>query len=77
MLLPEAAAPLIAVAALSALLGVGVAQLLFRSFSAGFVASDPSIVGLLIIAVAGALGVVGLAMPLVDSLTGTQATRFE
>ncbi len=77
MLLLEAAAPLIAVAALSALLGVGVAQLLFRCFSAGSVASDPSIVGLLIIAVAGALGVVGLAMPLVDSPTGTQATRFE
>jgi hypothetical protein len=77
VLLLEAAAPLIAVAALSALLGVGVAQLLFRSFSAGFVTPDPSIVGLLTIAVAGALGVVALAMPLVDSLTGTQATRFE
>jgi hypothetical protein len=77
VLLLEAAAPLIAVAALSALLGLAVAQLLFRSFSAGFVAPDPSIVGLLTIAVAGALGVVALAMPLVDSLTGTQATRFE
>ena len=77
VLLLEAAAPLIAVAALSALLGVGVTQLLFRSFSAGFVTPDPSIVGLLTIAVAGALGVVALAMPLVDSLTGTQATRFE
>jgi hypothetical protein len=77
VLLLEAAAPLIAVAALSALLGVGVTQLLFRSFSAGFVTPDPSIVGLLTIAVAGALGVVALAMTLVDSLTGTQATRFE
>ena len=78
VLLLEAAAPLVAVAALSALLGIGVAQLLFRSVSPGFVAlPDLSIVGLLSLAIAGALGVVALAMPLVDSLTGTQATRFE
>ncbi len=74
----EAAAPLVAVAELSALLGIGVAQLLFRAFSNTVVPlPDLSIVGLLTIAVAGALGIVALAMPLVDGLNGTQATRFE
>ncbi|HEY5629528.1 MAG TPA: FtsX-like permease family protein, partial [Candidatus Limnocylindrales bacterium] len=82
ILLLEAAAPLGAVAMLSAFLGTGVAQLLLRTLMANrpeipIPGPDLGVVALLTVATAGALGVVGLALPLVPRITDTEATRFQ
>jgi len=78
VLVVEAAAPLVAVAALSAVLGMLVAQLLLRS--AGTLDVPPpdlSVAALLAVATAGAIAVVLAAMPLVGRITGAEANRFE
>jgi ABC-type antimicrobial peptide transport system permease subunit len=78
VLLLEAAAPLVAVAAMSAVLGMIVAQVLLRALPTTTVPPpDPGVVALLAVALAGALAVVLAAMPLVDRVTSTEATRFE
>ncbi len=82
VLLLEAAAPLAAVALLSAVLGTGVAQLLIRILVAGrpgitVPGPDLGLVALLTLASAGALGVVAAALPLVPRITDTDATRFQ
>ncbi|MHB8959314.1 MAG: FtsX-like permease family protein [Candidatus Limnocylindrales bacterium] len=82
VLLLEAAAPLGAVALLSAVLGTGVAQLLIRILVAGrpgivVPGPDLGLVALLTAASAGALGVVAAALTLVPRITDTDATRFQ
>lgn len=78
VLVLEAAAPLVTVAALSAVLGSAVAQLLLRaSPNLGAPLPDLGVAALLAVAVAGALAVVLAALPLVDRVTATEATRFE
>ncbi len=82
VLLLEAAAPLGAVALLSAVLGTGVAQLLLRTLLASrpevaVPGPDLGLVALLTVATAGALGVVAAALPLVPRITDTEATRFQ
>lgn len=78
VLVVEAAAPLIAVAAISALLGTAVAQILLRAQPGRSVPPpDAGAVVLLVVAILGALAVVLTALPLVDRLTSTEATRFE
>jgi hypothetical protein len=82
VLLVEAAAPLAAVAVLSAVLGTLVAQLLIRAILASradlsLPVLDGGVVGLLIVAMASALAVVAAALPLVGPITETQETRFE
>jgi hypothetical protein len=59
-------------------LGMGVAQLLLRALATRAVPPpDLGLVGLLAVAVAGALGVVALTLPAIDRVTSTEATRFE
>ena len=78
VLVVEAAVPLIAVAGISALLGTAVGQVLLRSQPGRSVpAPDAGAVLLLVVAILGALAVVMTALPLVDRLTSTEATRFE
>ena len=78
VLVVEAAAPLVAVAALSAVLGMLVAQLLLRSVGTLDVPPpDLSVAALLAVATAGAIAVVLAAMPLVGRITGAEANRFE
>lgn len=78
VLVVEAAVPLIVVAAISALLGTAVAQVLLRSQPGRSVPlPDAGAVMLLAVAILGALAVVMTALPLVDRLTSTEATRFE
>jgi predicted lysophospholipase L1 biosynthesis ABC-type transport system permease subunit len=78
VLIVEAAVPLIAVAALSALLGTGAAQVVLRAQPGRSIPPpDAGAVALLGVAILGALGVVMTALPLVDRLTSTEATRFE
>lgn len=78
VLLLEAAAPLVTVAALSALLGMAVAQALMHALpNRGVPPPDPGVVVLLAVGTAGALGVVLVAMPLADRLTRPESARFE
>jgi hypothetical protein len=78
VLLLEAAAPLVAVSAVSALLGTLVIQLLLRSQSRISISPpDLGVVALLVVAIVGALAVVAAALPLVGPITDTQETRFE
>ncbi len=78
VLLLEAAAPLVAVAILSALLGTVVAQVILRALrSGGSPGPDLGVIGLLTVATAGAMGVVMTAMPLVGRVTASESTRFE
>jgi hypothetical protein len=74
----EAAAPLVAVSAVSAFLGTIVVQVLLRTQSRVAVPPPDLIgVGLLALAIAGALAVVVSALPLVGPVTATSETRFE
>ena len=78
VLVLEAAAPLVAVAALSAVLGMLVAQLLIRSIRTIEVPlPDLGVAALLAVATLGAIGVVLAAMPMVGRITGAEANRFE
>lgn len=78
ILVLEAAAPLVAVAALSAVLGMLVAQLLIRAIPTREVPlPDLGVAVLLAVATAGALAVVLAAMPMVGRITGSEANRFE
>ena len=78
ILVLEAAAPLVAVAALSAVLGMLVAQLVIRAIPATEAPlPDVGVAGLLAVATAGAIAVVLAAMPLVGRITGAEANRFE
>ncbi len=78
VLVLEAAAPLVAVAALSAVLGMVVAQVVIRAVpTRDPPPPDASIVVLLAFATAGAIAVVLAAMPLVGRITGSEANRFE
>jgi hypothetical protein len=78
ILVLEAAAPLVAVAALSAVLGMLVAQLVIRAIPAREAPlPDVGVAGLLAVATAGAIAVVLAAMPLVGRITGAEANRFE
>ncbi len=78
VLVLEAAAPLVAVAALSAVLGMAVAQLVIRSIPTREVPlPDVGVVGLLTVATLGAIAVVLAAMPMVGRITGSDANRFE
>lgn len=78
VLLLEAAAPLVTIAALSALLGTAVAQALLRALpTRGVPPPDLGVVLLLAVGTAGALGVVLVAMPLADRLTRPESARFE
>jgi hypothetical protein len=78
VLLLEAAAPLAAVCVLSAVLGTLVVQLLMRAQSRYAVPlPDAGVIELLVIAVAAAMGIVALTMPMVRRLTDTEETRFE
>jgi hypothetical protein len=78
LLLVEAAAPLIAVAVISAALGSIVAQIVLRAQPGRSVPPpDASVVVLLVVAILGALAVVLTALPLVGRLTSSEATRFE
>jgi hypothetical protein len=74
----EAAAPLVAVSAVSAFLGTIVVQVLLRAQSKVAV-PPPDLMGmaLLGLAVVGALAVVASALPLVGPVTSTSETRFE
>ncbi len=81
VLLLEAAAPLSAVALLSAVLGTAVAQLMIRAIlfkrDVTLPGPDLGVVSLLVVAMAAALAVVAAALPLVGPITDTQETRFE
>ena len=78
VLLLEAAAPLVAVSAVSALLGTLVIQLLLRTQSRiSIPPPDIGVVALLVASVVGALAVVAATLPLVGPITDTQETRFE
>lgn len=81
VLLVEAAAPLAAVAVLSAVLGTLVAQLLIRAILSSrpiaLPGPDFGVVSLLAVATASALAVVATVLPLVGPITDTQETRFE
>jgi hypothetical protein len=78
VLVLEAAAPLVAVATLSALLGMLVTQLLLRALPTREIPlPDLGVAALLAVATAGAIAVVLAAMPLVGRITGAEANRFE
>ena len=84
VMLLEAAAPLTAVAVLSAALGVLVSQLLmlvtgFFNPAAGadIPLPDPSLAVLLLASVAGALAIVTAALTIVGPVTSLEETRFE
>jgi len=79
VVLLEAAAPLIAVAVLSGILGVLVSQLLLRLVTGNGAVPlpDPSLPALLIAGVVGALTIVAAMLPLVGPLTDLEETRFE
>jgi hypothetical protein len=79
VILLEAAAPLIAVAVLSGILGVLVSQLLLRLVSGNRAVPlpDPSLPALLAAGVIGALVIVAGMLPLVGPLTDLEETRFE
>ena len=79
VVLLEAAAPLIAVAVLSGMLGVLVSQLLMRlvTGNASVPLPDPSLAALLAVGVVGALAIVTGTLPLVGRLTDLEETRFE
>ena len=78
VLVLEAAAPLVAVAALSAVLGMLVAQLVLRAIpSREIPLPDLGVAVLLAVATIGAIAVVLAAMPLVGRITGAEANRFE
>jgi hypothetical protein len=80
VLVLEAAAPLVAVAALSCLLGVAVSQLVLRLASAGASSvplPDPSLFVLFAGSVGGALLIVAAVLPLVRPITSLEETRFE
>jgi len=79
VLLLEAAAPLIAVAVVSGILGVLVSQLLLRLVlgNASVPLPDPSLAVLLLAGVVGALAIVAGTLPLVGPLTDLEETRFE
>ena len=79
VLLLEAAAPLVAVATLSGVLGVLVSQLLLRLVlgNASVPLPDPSLPALLVAGVIGALVIVAAMLPLVGPLTDLEETRFE
>jgi hypothetical protein len=84
VMLLEAAAPLTAVAVLSAALGVFVSQLLlgltgFFNPAAGadIPLPDPSLAVLLVVSVAGALAIVTAALTIVGPVTSLEETRFE
>jgi hypothetical protein len=78
ILVLEAAAPLVAVATLSAVLGMLVTQLLLRALPTREIPlPDLGVAVLLAVATAGAIAVVLAAMPLVGRITGAEANRFE
>jgi hypothetical protein len=79
VILLEAAAPLIAVALLSGILGVLVSQLLLRlvAGNTSVPLPDPSLGVLLLAGLAGALAIVASMLPLVGPLTDLDETRFE
>ena len=79
VVLLEAAAPLIAVAVLSGILGVLVSQLLLRLVTGNGAVPlpDPSLPALLMAGVVGALAIVAAMLPLVGPLTDLEETRFE
>ena len=78
VLVMEAAAPLAAVAALSAVLGTVVAQVVIRSIPTREVPPpDIGVAGLLTVATLGAIAVVLAVMPMVGRITGAEANRFE
>ena len=78
VLVLEAAAPLIAVAAASCLLGVAVSQLVLRLAALDDVPlPDPSLLVLFAGSIAGALAVVAVVLPIVRPLTSLEETRFE
>ncbi|MHB8959198.1 MAG: FtsX-like permease family protein [Candidatus Limnocylindrales bacterium] len=78
VLLLEASAPLVAVSAVSAVLGTLVVQVLLRAQS-GIPVPPPDLGGLVLLAVAvsASLGIVAAALPLVGPVTSTSETRFE
>lgn len=79
VVLLEAAAPLIAVAVLSGILGVLVSQLLLRLVTGNGAVPLPdlSLAALLAAGVLGALAIVAAVLPLVGPLTDLEETRFE
>jgi predicted lysophospholipase L1 biosynthesis ABC-type transport system permease subunit len=83
MLVIEAAAPLAVAAVVSAAMGLAVGQLVLRLSASGvaevggIVAPDATSLAIVALAVAAALGVVGLALPLLGRVTDTESTRFE
>ena len=79
VVLLEAAAPLVAVAVLSGILGVLVSQVLLRlvAGTTSVPLPDPSLVVLLAAGVSGALAIVASTLPLVGPLTDLEETRFE
>ena len=79
VLVVEAGAPLVAVAVVSALLGLFVSQLVTRLVAAGAPVPlpSPSLAVLLVGSVAGAMAVVAGVLPLVRPITDLEETRFE
>ena len=84
VMLLEAAAPLTAVALLSAALGVLVSQLLLRltgffnpAAGTDVPLPDPSLGVLLLVSMAGALAIVSAALTIVGPVTSLEETRFE
>ena len=84
VMLLEAAAPLTAVALLSAALGVFVSQLLLRltgffnpAAGTDVPLPDPSLGVLLLVSLAGALAIVSAALTIVGPVTSLEETRFE
>lgn len=78
VLILEAAAPLIAVAAMSCLLGVGVSQLVLRLAARDAIAlPDGSLFVLFAGSIVGALAIVACVLPLVRPITSLDETRFE
>ena len=74
----QAGAPLVVVAAFSAVLGIAVAQGILRLATVDAVPPpDPSLALILGVSLAGALGVVALMLPPLERLTRPETARAE
>ena len=78
LVLLQAGAPLLAVAAFSAVLGIAVAQLILRLATVDAVPwPDPSLALILGASLVGALAVVALMLPPLERLTRPETARAE
>jgi hypothetical protein len=78
LVLLQAGAPLLAVAAVSAVLGIAIAQLILRLVTVDAVPwPDPSLGLILAVSMLGAIGVVALMLPPLERLTRPETARAE